>query len=60
VEKPKGGDKPKRTVPVDNNIISWIFTYSSRVNKKEMSFFRSNLKNRFPIDQSKRLSKTSK
>ncbi len=39
MEKLKDRDKPKRTVPVDNNTISWIFTFSSRVNKKEMSFF---------------------
>jgi len=44
IEKPKGGDKKKRIVLIDNDLKSWISTYIRQEGRKKGYLFRSNLK----------------
>jgi site-specific recombinase XerD len=43
-EKPKGGDKKKRIVLIDNYLKSWLMTYIRQDGRKRGYLFRSNLK----------------
>lgn len=44
VEKPKGGDKKKRIVLIDDDLKSWLMTYIRQEERKKGYLFRSNLK----------------
>ena len=44
IEKPKGGDKKKRIVLIDDDLKSWLMTYIRKEGRKKWYLFRSNLK----------------
>jgi len=46
VEKPKGGEKKKRIVLIDDDLKSWLTTYIRQEGRKKGYLFRSNLKRR--------------
>jgi len=46
VEKPKGGDRKKRIVLIDDDLKSWLTTYIRQEGRKRGYLFRSNLKRR--------------
>ena len=44
IEKPKGGDKKKRIVLIEDDLKSWLITYIRQEGRKKGYLFRSNLK----------------
>lgn len=44
IEKPKGGDKKKRIVLIDDDLKSWLMTYIRQEGRKKGYLLRSNLK----------------